>query len=202
MEVFTQLRYDPGPWLLAPLGVLLLVSAWFRRGRGTSFVGSIICGLAALCLAFTPLRQQSGALAWMLVMVSICVDALRDRSWSKWSVVGLLALISALSAYTWNLSGRGWPRSLILDEENVVFQNLGDRTVVGKHGTRIVEFGDAPNRDWHLKDGREVISLTEGTRFRSSRGPIVNAEDVVVKVEAWAKVKRIAKPREALVAAR
>lgn len=59
-----------------------------------------------------------------------------------------------------------------------------------KTSLRIVEFGDAPDREWHIKDGVHVASIDESESFADAKGNPWSSREVVNRIEAWAGVTR------------
>lgn len=71
----------------------------------------------------------------------------------------------------------------------IVIRQRSD-TQFQREGIRIVEFQARDYREWHLKDGLNVIGFDDSQRYRDGSEGVIMAGQVIDRIEKWAGIKR------------
>lgn len=179
---------------VVPNGVaLLLGGAVFATRGGRNMLCFTVALLGMLVVSwFVPLIWVAALLPVVMCAAS-AIDQRKDPRFqmNRKAFWVLLVLLATMQGYILTRSEGGGPTILELGEgEMVVSRGARYQVVLPRSGLRIVEFSQAPSREWHLKDGTHVVSVSEGDQFVAANGETWLARDIVADVEQWAGIHR------------
>lgn len=188
------------PWLAPYLAALLLFSAVYSSRQGKPFSSRVVCAvlLIVMSIAASGLSDLVGTpLMFLLVWTAAGYDNYLGREGPDSRRRYALALIStytlAFGWFTWHIWTRsGWQReAIVLSNDSLKVTSRRQITSEDRAKVRVVEFNRGRYREWHIKDGVNNESISDGDRFIEAGGLEVTAFELVQKIEQWS-----GRPRE------
>jgi|CXWL01.1.fsa_nt_gi hypothetical protein len=80
---------------------------------------------------------------------------------------------------------------LVFSAKSLTVKKFGHSFTQQQKNMRIIEYDYGTSRQWHIKDGIEIISMGDGDVFSSPDGKTISAFELVGRIEKW-----LGKPRE------
>ena len=191
MESYVSV-WPPNMVLLTLVIVTPLLFATFDARKQKPFWGKTIAAILIMVVSWFVDGGRVISLALPIFYAGIFLDGYQSiqtpkerRSYVVWVPPAML-LVGLMSYMSWQTR----PKELQLRVDSLAL-NLGSNVaIMPKQSLRIVEFGVAPGREWHIKDGVQVTSIWEDESFADAHGNPWSSREVVNRIETWAGVVR------------